>query len=113
MKEFATDLKEGVTVALPRKLDGLEADHELGSLPQWTRDGEVIERVTVFPTFTDAIRAVDEIALIAEELNHHPDIDIRWRTVRLAMTTHDVDGLSTLDIEAARRIDASIDAIVG
>ena len=106
-------MKEGVTVALPRKLDESEADHELGSLPQWTRDGEVIERITVFPTFTDAIRAVDAIALIAEELNHHPDVDIRWRTVRLAMTTHDVDGLSTLDIEAARRIDACIGALAG
>ena len=101
--------KTGAIVTLPRAIDESEADHELKSLPQWTRDGEVI----VFPTFTDAIRAVDEIALIAEELNHHPDIDIRWRTVRLAMTTHDVDGLSTLDIEAARRIDACIDAIAG
>ena len=53
------------------------------------------------------------VELIAEELNHHPDVDIRWRTVRLAMTTHDVDGLSTLDIEAARRIDACIGALAG
>jgi len=100
-------------VTLPRKLDESEIDRELAALPQWTRDGEVIERVTSFATFVDAVRAVDEVALIAEELNHHPDIDIRWRTVRLAMTTHDVDGLSTLDIEAARRIDVCIDAIVG
>jgi len=95
-------------MALPRKLDESEIDQELLARPDWKRDGDAIERATTFPTFAQAIGVVDEIATIAEELNHHPDIDIRWRTVRLAMTTHDVGGLSTLDLEAADRFDACI-----
>ena len=95
-------------MALPDRLDGIELERELADRPAWKREGLMITRTAAFPSFTAAIRAVDAIALIAEELNHHPDIDIRWRTVRLALTTHDVGGLSTLDIEAARRIDALV-----
>ena len=52
------------------------------------------------------IRLVDEVAVVAEATNHHPDIDIRWRRVRFALTTHDAGGVTALDLEVAARIDA-------
>jgi 4a-hydroxytetrahydrobiopterin dehydratase len=49
---------------------------------------------------------VTKVALAAEKANHHPDIDIRWNKVTLALTTHDEGGLSRRDAELAQRIDA-------
>jgi len=54
---------------------------------------------------TAAIAAVSRIAAIAEELDHHPDIDIRWRTVTLVVSTHSAGGVTAADVELARRID--------
>ena len=57
-----------------------------------------------FPAFLSPSRGVDEIAVIAEAMDHHPDLDIRWRTLRVALTTHDAGGVTQLDIELAHRI---------
>ena len=57
-----------------------------------------------FPDFRAAIRGVDEIALAAEEMDHHPDIDIRWRTLHLVLATHSAGGVTQLDVELAHRI---------
>lgn len=72
----------------------------------WTREGETLRRTIQAPDFPTAIRIVDEIAVKAEELNHHPDIDIRWRTLHLLLTTHDKGGLTELDYTLADQIDA-------
>jgi 4a-hydroxytetrahydrobiopterin dehydratase len=57
------------------------------------------------PSFVEAIAFVQRVAVLAEELDHHPDIDIRWRTVTLAVCTHDADRQITgMDVELARRI---------
>ncbi|MGB8651050.1 MAG: 4a-hydroxytetrahydrobiopterin dehydratase [Mycobacteriales bacterium] len=59
------------------------------------------------PSFPEAIAFVQRVAELAEELDHHPDIDIRWRTVVLAVNTHDAGGAITgKDIELARRVGA-------
>ncbi|MFI6598150.1 4a-hydroxytetrahydrobiopterin dehydratase [Nonomuraea sp. NPDC050536] len=71
----------------------------------WTREGETLRRTIQAPDFPTAIRIVDEIAVKAEELNHHPDIDIRWRTLHLLLTTHDKGGLTELDYTLADQID--------
>jgi 4a-hydroxytetrahydrobiopterin dehydratase len=57
------------------------------------------------PDFPTAVRLVDEVAVEAEEMNHHPDIDIRWRTTHWRLSTHSEGGLTQLDIELAHRID--------
>ncbi|MET7333805.1 4a-hydroxytetrahydrobiopterin dehydratase [Nonomuraea sp. NPDC005650] len=75
------------------------------NLPEWRREGDEIRRTIEAPDFPTAIRIVDEIAVQAEELNHHPDIDIRWRTLHLALTTHDAGGLTDLDFTLAAIID--------
>jgi 4a-hydroxytetrahydrobiopterin dehydratase len=54
--------------------------------------------------FVGAVRLVDAITLAAEAMNHHPDLDIRWRTLVLGLSTHDAGGVTQLDIELAHRI---------
>ncbi len=76
------------------------------ALPEWKRDGAHIERWFDFKSFQLAIEFVRQVAAIAEEMNHHPDIDIRYRNVRIRLTTHSAGGLTNLDLEAAARIRA-------
>ncbi|GAA3441574.1 4a-hydroxytetrahydrobiopterin dehydratase [Planomonospora venezuelensis] len=86
-------------------LDDSEVRRLLAGVPQWRREGDEIRRTVTAPDFPTAIRVVDEIAVEAEKLNHHPDIDIRWRTLHLALTTHDAGGLTGADFTLAARID--------
>ncbi|WP_219465748.1 4a-hydroxytetrahydrobiopterin dehydratase [Nonomuraea rhizosphaerae] len=87
----------------------MDVDSKLNDLPEWRREGDEIRRTVVAPDFPTAIRIVDEIAIRAEEMNHHPDIDIRWRKLHLTLTTHDKGGLTEADFTLA----AAIDAIAG
>ena len=74
-------------------------------IPEWTRVGDTIERTYRFATFPDAIGFTRRVADAAEAANHHPDIDIRYRTVRLVWTTHDAGGLTDRDFQLARTCD--------
>lgn len=74
--------------------------------PAWDLvDGKLVKAVEC-PSFVAAINFVVAVGRLAEEADHHPDIDIRWRLVRLALVTHDAGGLSELDFSLARAIDA-------
>lgn len=78
-------------------------------LPMWQVDARALTRSVRAPSFLIGIDWVVAIAAAAEELNHHPDIDIRWRTLLLSLSTHDVGGLvSDLDVALAARIDAIV-----
>ncbi len=55
----------------------------LNGLPGWRVEQQRLQRTVTFGTFMDAIAFVGDLAHVAEELNHHPDIDVRWRTVHL------------------------------
>jgi 4a-hydroxytetrahydrobiopterin dehydratase len=77
----------------------------LMEIPQWKLEENLISRTVKLPTFLEAVDAVNRIAREAESMDHHPDIDIRWRTVRLALTTHSAGGLTSLDFQLARKID--------
>ena len=72
-----------------------------------------LRRTVVCPSFRDAIELVRRVADVAEELDHHPDIDIRYRTVHLTLWTHDRGGVTEFDLEAARRIDRLLAADSG
>ncbi len=74
-------------------------------IPEWETDEKAIERVFEFDDFTQAIDFVNAVAEIAEEEDHHPDIDIRWNKVRLCLSTHSEGGLTALDFQLARKID--------
>jgi len=87
-----------------RRLDDDEIARQLAELPGWAGDGLELTRSYGFPEFLVLVRAVDEIAVVAEAMNHHPDLDIRWRTLRVLLSTHDAGGVTQLDIEMAHRI---------
>ncbi len=80
----------------------------LARLNGWERDGDFIRKSFKFKKFMDGIGFVDKVALIAEGLDHHPDIHIVWTTVTLQIQTHDEGGLTSLDFELAAEIDRSL-----
>jgi 4a-hydroxytetrahydrobiopterin dehydratase len=100
--DSAYSLCESVT--MPRLLTDEEIERQLGDLPAWRREGASIRAVYEAPDFPTAIRLVDEVAAEAEDMDHHPDIDIRWRTTTWVLSTHSEGGLTQLDIELAHRI---------
>ena len=90
---------------MARLLKADEITRQLGDLPDWQYDGEALHADKEAPTFPVAISIVDEIAEVAEQMNHHPDIDIRWKRLVFKLSTHSEKGVTQLDIELAHRID--------
>lgn len=92
--------------------DLLEADDLTAALkkcPEWEYEKKAITRTIEFEEFMDAIDFVNDLAEIAEEAQHHPDITIRHTKVTLKLTTHDAGGVTELDIELAQRVDNLVD----
>lgn len=81
----------------------------LKKLPEWDQDKKQIERLFEFDDFEQAIEFVNGVAEIAEEAEHHPDIDIRYNKVKLILSTHSEGGLTELDFELAEKIDTLVD----
>jgi 4a-hydroxytetrahydrobiopterin dehydratase len=88
------------------KLAAAEIRTALATVPEWKPTGEVIARTYLFKDFPAAIKFVNAVADLAERAWHHPDIDIRWNKVTLALTTHDAGGLTEKDFDLARQFDA-------
>ena len=82
-----------------------ELSAALKKLPEWELEGTAICRSIEFEEFMDAIDFVNLVAEVAEDAQHHPEIDIRHAKVDLRLTTHDVGGVTELDLELAQRID--------
>jgi 4a-hydroxytetrahydrobiopterin dehydratase len=91
-----------------RILEQEEISRHLADHPEWSGDAEALTREFAARDFPTAIDLVDKVAVAAEKLNHHPDIDIRWRTVRFRVSTHSAGGVTDLDLQLARQIDALI-----
>ena len=90
----------------PPALPAEDVASALAALPSWSGDTTGIERTLELPSFRAAVDAVVAIAGVAEEMDHHPDLDLRWRTLRVAVVTHSAGGVTELDLELARRVDA-------
>jgi 4a-hydroxytetrahydrobiopterin dehydratase len=88
------------------RLDDDRITERLAEVPAWSRDGDTIVRTVECGSFPAAIAFVVRIGFLAEAQDHHPDVDIRWRTVRLRLSTHDLAGLSDWDFDLATEIDA-------
>jgi 4a-hydroxytetrahydrobiopterin dehydratase len=84
-----------------------EIDAKLASLEGWARDHDEIVKTYELPSFMDAIGFVTRVAALAEAANHHPDIDIRYRMVRIALSTHSDGGITQKDFDLAGDIDAT------
>jgi 4a-hydroxytetrahydrobiopterin dehydratase len=78
----------------------------LRSLPRWKLEGKEIVRGYEFPDFAAAMVFVNRVAEQAEKAGHHPDIDIRYNKVRLALVSHDKGGLTKRDMAMAETIDS-------
>lgn len=89
-----------------QQLNRNAVSQKLATLPDWSLAGEEIVRNYTFPDFIAAMRFVDRVAELAERAAHHPDIDIRYNRVRLALVTHDAGGLTELDFQLAAECDA-------
>jgi 4a-hydroxytetrahydrobiopterin dehydratase len=79
---------------------------KLQALSGWAREGDAIVKTYELPTFMDAIAFVNGIAQRAEAADHHPDLDIRYRKVRVALSTHSEGGISDKDFALATEIEA-------
>ena len=91
-----------------RKLDGTELLATITALPQWKLEhGELVQTAT-FGDFQQAMRFVNRVAELAENAGHHPDIDIRYNRVRLALVTHDAGGITQNDISLAKEINKEL-----
>ena len=87
-------------------LSAAEISTRLATLPSWQiENGEIVRTVTL-PDFRAALAFVNQTGELAEAAGHHPDIDIRYNRVRLALVTHSAGGLTTKDFDLARQIDA-------
>lgn len=90
-------------------LNDTDVASALERLGEWQRDGASLVRTAALPSFVQAIAVVNRIAEIAENDNHHPDIDIRWRTLTFRCATHSAGGITALDVSMAEEIDQVID----
>jgi len=88
----------------PSPIPETEIASRLNSLPSWRREGNEITRTFTFPDFRASLAFVNKTGDLAEAAAHHPDIDIRYNKVRLALTTHDAGGLSAKDFDLAAKI---------
>ena len=86
-----------------------QVDAALPDLNGWERSDGALRRSIKFPAFLDGIDAVRRVGERAEQKDHHPDIDIRWRTVTFALVTHSEGGITQNDLAMAREINAIVD----
>ncbi|MGY1760664.1 4a-hydroxytetrahydrobiopterin dehydratase [Geodermatophilus sp. SYSU D00779] len=93
------------SVPRPPRLSPDELSSALSGLPLWSGDADGIRRSVRLPGFPDAVAALVRIAFVAEQMDHHPDVDLRWRTLHLTLVTHSAGGVTELDVQLARRVD--------
>ncbi len=87
------------------KLTDAEIATRLKALPGWSRDAGAIRKSFTFPGFADGIRFVDRVAVAADGMDHHPDVDIRYTTITMTLSTHSAGGLTARDFELAGKIE--------
>lgn len=90
------------------KLSDDEVHNGLRSLPEWRREGDEIVRDYELESFPAVISFVGRIAELADAADHHPDLDIRYNKLRVALTSHDSGGLTSRDLELATRIETAV-----
>jgi 4a-hydroxytetrahydrobiopterin dehydratase len=85
--------------------DAETVERWLGDHPEWSGGTDGIRRSVTAPVFLDGIALVAAVSAVAEDMDHHPDMDIRWRTVTFALSTHSAGGVTELDLLLGERID--------
>jgi 4a-hydroxytetrahydrobiopterin dehydratase len=93
-------------------LSAEKVKEELTSLPGWKLAGKELVQHAEFADFAAAMAFVNQVASAAEAANHHPDIDIRYNKVKLALSSHDAGGLTERDVRLAHKINALLGSLV-
>lgn len=90
------------------RLTNTQRDEALAALPGWSlrKDGRAIEKELKFADFNEAFGFMTRVAIHADKADHHPEWFNVYSTVRITLTTHDADGLSTRDVAMAKFIDS-------
>ncbi len=88
------------------RLGNDEIEAKLDELDGWSHEGDAIVKEFDHGDFKGSVDFVNSITAEAEEMNHHPDLEISWATVKVTLTTHSEGGLTAGDFELARQIDA-------
>jgi 4a-hydroxytetrahydrobiopterin dehydratase len=88
------------------KLSDADISSQLASTPGWARSGDTLTRTFEFADFIAAFGFMSRCALVAEKMDHHPDWSNVYKTVKVALSTHDAGGITTLDFELARKMSA-------
>ena len=88
------------------RLSDSEIDERLGTLDGWERSGDAIVKEFDNGDFKGSVDFVNRLTPAAEEMNHHPDLEISWKTVTVTITTHSEGGLTDGDFALARRIES-------
>ena len=91
-----------------QKLNEQELHEVIAGLPKWKLEDGKLVRDWTFKDFIAAMKFVDHVAVLAEAAGHHPDIDIRYNRVRLALVTHDSGGVTAKDADMAASLDESL-----
>jgi 4a-hydroxytetrahydrobiopterin dehydratase len=76
----------------------------------WKRRANKLTKAFEFDSFRDSIVFVNRVATLADGMNHHPDIDVRYATVIVTVTTHDAGGITDKDLDLAEQIDFATSA---
>ncbi len=92
-------------MARPVRLDEAVLAQSLASLPNWSREGGEIVRRYAFDTYAHGALFSAGVALLADRLDHHPDLLLTYRKVEVRLSTHDAGGLTALDFALARQIE--------
>jgi 4a-hydroxytetrahydrobiopterin dehydratase len=87
-------------------LSDAEVEERLAGLVGWERHGDAIAKEFDRGDFVGSVRFVDSLVGPAEEMNHHPDLEISWATVTVTLSSHSEGGLTAADFELAEKIDA-------
>lgn len=90
---------------MAEKLNEASVRGWLKAHPGWKRKGDAIFKQFQFSSFRDSIVFVNRLATIADQSNHHPDIDIRYDKVRVSLSTHDAGGVTEKDLQVGEQID--------
>ncbi len=97
-------------VGMAELLNDDQVSEALNHLTDWRHEEGKLARTVEMANFPQAIQAVNRIAEIAEQENHHPDIDIRWRKLTFYCITHAKGGITQADVSMAQEIDSVVDA---
>ena len=90
---------------MSERLSDLDIQRALGKLSGWSRRGDALQKTYRFRTFRAGIDFVNRAAAIADRMDHHPDIDIRYTKINCSLSTHSAGGITQKDLTLAGELD--------